>query len=105
MVLRDVVQDVTRGVVTVTSWVSIWKDASPRKKRQLCLMEVLRNCCILWDGKPPYGSPFISGEGVWDQRPSTHHEFSPGFDQTRAALLGSLPHPSREDLIVAGETL
>lgn len=50
VVLINVLKDVTRHVVMVMSWVSIWEGGSPRKRCQLYLMEVLRICCILWGG-------------------------------------------------------
>ena len=58
MVLIDELKDVTRHVVMVMSWVSIWEDGSPRKRRQLYLMEVLRGV------GESYDSPFLSGVGI-----------------------------------------
>lgn len=81
---------------------SIQEGGSPRRKLQLYLMKVLGVHWMLEGGEKSHGPPSLSAEGTCLQFPSTHHEFSPGLDQTRAAMFGNLFHPSKKDLIVAG---
>lgn len=81
---------------------SIQEGGSPRRKLQLYLMKVLGIPWMLEGEEKSYGPPSLSAEGTCLQFPSTHDEFSPGFDQTRAACLAIFSTLLKKDLIVAG---